>query len=478
MAAGPPVLDLGAAHRGTPEIDCALLATARPAGELAGFFQNARQVFAANPQARFADLPELADAAEAAGLRLTGGPMLGERSESGVLVWVRTTRPAEVEVTVETPDGARRFGPVASNAASDLAAVVPVTGLAPGSRYPYAVAVDGRAVPLPPGSAIPALHEAGRPGLTRIIFGADFHKTGLWNQALLGQMRARQAAAVLLLGDLAADDRNALVGLHRSDYLLRDLSPGWRALAAATAVHATWDDHDYFDNDLSGIPPGFTAADRAAVRAVWHENWVNPGRDPGAADRGIQFRTRVGPCDVIMLDTRSQRVRPGAPDAFLGPAQARWLERELAACTGPFVILTGGTMWSDNISNGKDSWGKWDPAGRERIFSLIEKHRLAVLLLSGDRHGARVLRIPRPSGRPLWEFEMGSLGGHPGPPAFGADRANQPFGLTGEALFGEFTFDTSGPGPAVTMRALDAAGTVRHTVTLTQADLAAPPDQP
>ena len=42
------------------------------------------------------------------------------------------------------------------------------------------------------------------------------------------------------------------------------------------------------------------------------------------------------------------------------------------------------------LSGGKDSWGKFDPKGREEIFSLIEKHRIpGVLLTSGDRHGAR-----------------------------------------------------------------------------------------
>jgi hypothetical protein len=31
---------------------------------------------------------------------------------------------------------------------------------------------------------------------------------------------------------------------------------GWNA--ASTPIWATWDDHDYFDNDLSGVPTGFT----------------------------------------------------------------------------------------------------------------------------------------------------------------------------------------------------------------------------
>ena len=52
-------------------------------------------------------------------------------------------------------------------------------------------------------------------------------------------------------------------------------------------------------------------------------------------------------------------------------------------------------MWSGKVSGGKDSWGKFDPAGREEILSLIEQHKIpGLLLISGDRHGTRGSRIP------------------------------------------------------------------------------------
>jgi len=59
-----------------------------------------------------------------------------------------------------------------------------------------------------------------------------------------------------------------------------------------------------------------------------------------------------------------------------------------------------------------------DGDGREQIFNLIEKHRIpGVLLTSGDRHGARVFTVPRPSGYKFYEFEPASLGGRgDGPP--------------------------------------------------------------
>lgn len=465
-----PQLDLNAAHRGTPDVDNAFLALSQPSAEIAGYFKTVRLVLEANRQSRIADQPKIAAAANAAGLVLTGGPMLGLTPEGEHTVWVRTAKPAKVEVKAQTADGTKTFGPVASTAEADLTAVIPLKGITPSRPLIYQIVVDGSEILIPEITpTAPAKEPAASE--TRILFGADFHKSGLWNTALLRQMASRKASAALLLGDLAADDRNNLVGLHRSDYLLRDLSPGWRALAAGTPILTTWDDHDYFDNDLSGIPEGFTAADRAAVRAVWHENWVNPGRDLDNTDHGIESRTRVGPCDVILLDTRSHRGPKGGEGAFLGREQIEWLEKQLADCKAPFLILSSGTMWSDEVSKGKDSWGVWDPAGRKRIFSMIAEKKLAVLLLSGDRHGARVMRIPWKAGHAFREFEVGSLGGHPGPSAKTEDDKFQLFGMEKTPLFGEFAFDTTGPEPAVTARILDAEGNEVYSERLRRSEL-------
>lgn len=470
IAAGPKKSDLNLVHQGTVAVDSALLRRAPQSAAVLEFFAVARQAFEANPYSRFADLAEIRESARQQGLTHLGGPMLGSLTHAGASVWLRTSRPAEVTVLVRAGDQEHRFGPVASTAAGDLTAVVPVTGLKPATRHPYRVLIDGKPITMPAGAAITTAPEPAGKSRMQIAFGSCFHKTGLWNRPLLDQIRKRGNRAMILLGDGAVDDRESRVGLHRSDYLLRDLSPSWQELAATVPVYAAWDDHDYFNNDLSGIPPKATAADRAAVRTVWSESWNNPAY--GLKDQGIFFRTRIGPCDLIMLDTRFFRSKPGQPAAFLGQAQMDWLLDELAACRGPFIILTSGTMWSDAISGGKDSWGAWDPEARERIFGLIEKRRIGgVLLLSGDRHGARVLRIPRPSGFAFHEFELASLGGHAGPPATGSQPDQQLFGRVNQPAFGEFLFDTTPADPTVTMRAVDAGGKEIYQLTLARSQL-------
>ena len=467
--------DLGKAHRGTLEIDTDLLNRAPQPGPVQAFFAVAHQAMEANPKARLAEVTAIRQTADKNGLTHLGGPMLGCISPDGVRVWVRTVRPAKVTVLVQAAGGERRFGPVASTVDSDLTAVVPVTGLKPATRYPYRVLADDTPLAMPANAVITTAPAPSAATATRLAFGADFHKSGLWKPELMELIRSRGNLAMLLLGDSAVDDRDNRVGLHRLDYLLRDFSPYWQQLAASVPIYATWDDHDYFNNDLSGIPPKFTVADRTAVRTVWRQSWNNPACGFEDQNEGIFFRTRIGPCDVIMLDTRFFRSSPGQADSFLGQPQMQWLEKQLSACTGPFIILTSGTMWSDCISNGKDSWGKWDPPAREHIFSFIEEHRIGgVLLLSGDRHGARVMNIPRPSGFMFHEFEMGSLGAHEGPGAKGNQPALQPFGVIQTLAFGEFAFDTVAADPTVTFRAVGADGNARYTATLTRSQLTPP----
>ncbi|MBC8218016.1 MAG: alkaline phosphatase D family protein, partial [Planctomycetes bacterium] len=222
--------------------------------------------------------------------------------------------------------------------------------------------------------------------------------------------------------------------------------------------------------DRGGIPKGYTLRDKECVCDVFRQAWNNPSYGFGDERRGVFLRTRIGPCDVIMSDERY--FRTGEKGSFLGDEQMAWLEEQLLDCKGPFIILSCGTMWSDYVSNGKDSWGVWDPEGRERIFKFIEDHRIGgILLISGDRHGARGFRIPRPSGFNFYEFEAGSLGGRTGPPPTKPEWDTQFYGISGKYAFGEFTIDATVPDPEVTFRMIQDDGTVIHELKLKRSQL-------
>ena len=440
-------------------------------------YETAYELLASRPDATITDVAD--DAAiqklfKENHLTHLGGPMLGAIGPTGARVWLRTCRPAKVEVCVSGERTEKTYGPIESTRESDLVAIVPVTDLKPGKRYPYRVLVDGKPITIPENAAIVTAPIDTEPSTVRIAFGTCFHRWGLGNQRQADLIRSREPAAMLLGGDIAVQDRNNHLGLHRADYLLRDLHPAWRCFVSAIPVYATWDDHDYFDNDKAGIPRGYTQADKEGVCDVFRQSWNNPSYGFGDERRGVFLRTRIGPCDVIMLDHRY--FRSGQKGSFLGEEQLKWLESQLLDCRGPFIILSCGTMWSDYVSNGKDSWGRWDPDGRERIFQHIEKHQISgVLLISGDRHGARGFRIPRPSGFNFYEFEAGSLGGRHGPPVTKPDwKDYQLYGIAGEYALGEFSIDGTVADPQVTFRLIHEDGAILYELKLTRSQLTPP----
>jgi alkaline phosphatase D len=447
---------LSQAHQGNLEIDTLLLDSYRRLPEQRrAFYLSARKILSGSPSASITD-PQIIEAAQKAGLPLISGPMLGDVSESGITVWFR---PAVAEtLTVQADAGTEDTKKQICVEVTEPGAPVRVrfADLQANARYTYRI-VNGAGTALGHGSFHTAPKAAAKEPI-RIAFGSCYHKIGLHNPNLMRLITQRGNLAMLLLGDIAADDRNARLNMHRSDYLLRDMSEPWRTFSANIPVYAGWDDHDYLNDDQSGLQKGAIGdADRNALRTLWQANWNNP--QTTVEDRGIYFNTVIGDVEVIMLDTRSCRSwsQRGQRGSYLGDEQMQWLFSTLKASSARFIILTSGTMWSDFMSNAKDTWGSWDIPGREEIYRFIEENRIGgVLLLSGDRHGARGFHIKRPSGFAFHEFEAATLGGVNGPGAFAPDRSSQFFGYgAGLKAFGEFTFDMSRPDPEVTFRLID-----------------------
>ena len=174
-----------------------------------------------------------------------------------------------------------------------------------------------------------------------------------------------------------------------------------------------------------------------------------------------------------MLDNRY--FRTGEKRGFLGNGQTEWLKEQLLDCKGKFIIITCGTMWTDHVSKGKDSWGKFDPEGREELFQFIEKNRIpGVLLLSGDRHGACGFRIPRPSGHTFYEFEAATLGGRSGPASGAMKHPDALYAFDSTYAFGELNVDASLPDPEVNYRLIHESGKVLYELSLKRIELTPP----
>ncbi len=451
-------VSLREAHIGNEEIDMKLLKSyTAPPKWVIDFYSEARLHLAENAEARFTD-EAILSAAKKNKMTLIGGPLLGNLTENSVTLWLRPATSDKIKIQVTRTDNkkVKKFSLSKVQAGAEQRIVL--NDLESNTKYAYEVFMKHRKIAEGGFVTAPKVNDKT---VFRVAFGSCFHKIGLHNPNLIQQILKREPQAMMLLGDIAVDDRVNKSNFHRSDYLLRDMSTPWQQLAANAPLYASWDDHDYYNNDRGGIYGKYTEADREAIREVWHENWNNPQN----AGEGINFNTRIGPVELIMLDTRSCREndKKGQYGSYLGEKQQKWLLETLKSSTAPFKIISSGTMWSDYITPGKDSWGTWDTLGREEIYQLIEAEKIGgVLLISGDRHGARGFTIPRPSGHRFYEFEAASLGGVPGPPAMAEDRSQQLFGYHGTDViaFGEFTFDTSSEEPIVTFRLIDQHGKI------------------
>ncbi|WP_372650761.1 alkaline phosphatase [Draconibacterium sp.] len=460
------------AHIGDLEIDTKLLDSYEllPAN-VRQFYFDARAVFSEIPDADF-NQPKILASAQKHEIVLMGHPMLGNLKPDGVTLWLRPATSGPFLLLIKNNNGISKQVIPIKSVQPGVAKKVVVNELAPDQNYSYEILSQKQVLAKGTFTTAP---KKGSQGEFRLTFGSCFHKIGIQNPNLVNQIIARKPKAMMLLGDIAVDDRENNIEMHRSDYLLRDLSKSWQELAANIPLFTSWDDHDYLNNDLSGMPDGITSESRERLRMVWRQNWNNPEPD----GEGIYFNTRIGPVEIIMLDTRSCRTinKRGEYSSYLGIDQQNWLKNTLKNSTATFKIISSGTMWNDDVSNGKDSWGTWDTGAREEIFSFIERHQISgVILLSGDRHGARSFTIPRKNGHRFYEFEVATLGGVPGPDAMAPNAENQLFGYDGDRFiaFGEFTFYTSGEQPSLVFRLINQYGQILEEIPLVY-DMLTPP---
>lgn len=228
----------------------------------------------------------------------------------------------------------------------------------------------------------------------------------------------------LLLGDnIYADTTDPKV--MQKKYRKLAASPGYQKLKSEIPIYATWDDHDYGQNDIGRENPIKLEAEQQFL-----DFFEFPPDSPARARPGIYHAQLFGPVDrrlqLIMLDTRffrgatikqkgdrkCPRTNYGQqwdPDeSILGNAQWRWLEQQLMKPASIRIIAS-----SIQVIPDEHCWEKWAnfPLERKRLFDLIEKTGASnTLFISGDRHHAELSRYKSTkNGQPLYELTSSSL---------------------------------------------------------------------
>ena len=273
-------------------------------------------------------------------------------------------------------------------------------------------------------SALPAKAQDPQTPLTRIAFGSCAQQgrpQPIWDAVL-----AQKPELFIFLGDnIYADTTDPAV--MRRKYAQLAAQPGFAKLRQRCRILATWDDHDYGQNDAGAEYPM-----KKLSRQLFLDFWQIPADAPRRQHEGVYDATVIGPAgrrvQVILLDTRwfrsplkkGPRENPadGHPGPYLpnddpqatmlGEAQWKWLEAQLRKPAELRLLCS-----SIQVIPNEHRYEKWGnlPRERRRLFELIRRTGArAVLILSGDRHMAELSRLPAEVvGYPLYELTSSAL---------------------------------------------------------------------
>jgi len=331
--------------------------------------------------------------------------------------------------------------------------------------------------------------------LARIAFGSCAEggkEQGIWDAVL-----AARPELFVFLGDNVYGDTRNMEDL-RAKYAELAAQPGFVKLRAATPIAATWDDHDFGEDDAGGDYP-----QKEASRQVFLDFWGEPADSPRRARDGVYASYVFGPpgrrVQLILLDLRYNRtplrkLDPGPrnyrlwatarhskglevpgpyarnPDpaaTMLGERQWQWLERQLEVPAE--VRLIGSSLQVLADFPGWEGWYNF-PHDLQRLIDLVRrKQAQGVVFLSGDTHYAELSKLDVNVPYPFWDLTSSGLT-EVWPVR--TPNANKASDTLREPNFGLVEIDWAGPQTSVTLSVQDQRGARRIEKRLSLAELA------
>ncbi len=397
---------------------------------------------------------------------ISHGPLLGAVSEKSAALWVRTSVPAEVIITLfETAHPTRqRTKTGMTSTASDNTAVIRFADLQSDSRYRYEVVAgksrqEGRFTTLGP---------LQKKKIVRLAYGYGYNagqdrmEPGT---SIFMEMAKRKPDLVLFLGDFPYTRQGRREEIRAGNRMLRSIV-GFRELTASTPTYAIYDDHDFGPNNCDGTHEN---ADEAL--AAFKEYWPNPSY--GMPDtKGIYTSFTVGAVEFFLLDGRYQARKNEM--TMLGRGQFEWLCRGLLNSRSRYKVLVSGTQFG-RVK--EDSWGgEYYLGEREKLFKFIVENKISgVFGISGDAHRSDISRLPMGNNRFFYDFTPGALSRKQRKPLrpMPAEMIHSHSSQGDNNMFGEIEFQpASASDGAVIFRSFSAKNGLIFEYVLSATDLA------
>ena len=254
----------------------------------------------------------------------------------------------------------------------------------------------------------------------KIAFGscADQDK----NIEILGAVCKRKPDLFVFLGDNIYGDTEDM-SILKSKYDKLGSKSYFKKLKKKVPIMATWDDHDYGENDAGKNYPK-----KEESKEIFLDFWNIPDNSNRRLRNGIYGSTIFNfdsiKIQLILLDTRTFRdnltkttnktiyknkYQPTiSPDStFLGSDQWLWLEQKLKVEADIRIIAS-----SNQFSAEYTGWESWTnvPYERKKMLTLIKSTKAnGVLFISGDMHYGEISKYTNKDTYPVYDITSSSL---------------------------------------------------------------------
>lgn len=255
----------------------------------------------------------------------------------------------------------------------------------------------------------------------RIAFGSCAEQDQ--PQPIWDAINELQPELFIFLGDNIYGDTRDMRVLS-AKYRRLDQQPGFRRLCERTAVLATWDDHDYGENDAGSDYPM-----KAQSQKIFCDFWSEPRNSPRRTRDGIYDSVILSDgnhsLQVILPDLRFNRTplalsgasgqaeigpyaRQTSPGAtMLGEPQWQWLEGTLRERADLRIFASSLQVSAE--ANGWEAWSNF-PADQQRLLDAIRRAGAnGLVCISGDMHYGETSCLRQGVPYPLWDITSSGL---------------------------------------------------------------------
>ncbi|TAE84377.1 MAG: alkaline phosphatase family protein [Bacteroidetes bacterium] len=311
--------------------------------------------------------------------------------------------------------------------------------------------------------------------VAKIAFGSCGHQNR--SLSIFNTIVSHQPDLFVFLGDNVYADTDNMDTLA-AIYQRLGSKPSYQNLKKNVPIVATWDDHDYGQNDAGRHFPK-----KAQSKQVFLDFFEEPAQSSRRKHQGIYhaytYTANGKTLQVILLDVRTFRdnlksyngshkndkaffyrmqysPHTNSDSTLLGEEQWEWLEEELRKPADVRIIGSGSQFGI--TYNGYEAWANF-PHEQQRLLNLLKSTRAGgVLFISGDVHYGEISRLTTEGQYPIYDVTSSGLSSTW---EFATPNQNRIAGPVMENHFGLITINWEAADPTITMQIWDKSNTLR-----------------